>query len=161
MIGYSDANFAGCKDTKRSTSGYIFMLANGPISWKSHKQSLTASSTMDVEFIACYEATCLAIWLNSFIFGVHVDSISKPLAVYCDNNAAVRFSNNNKTLGGSKHTDIKYLVVKERVLNQTISITHIGATLMFADPLTKGLPPKLFKEYIACMGLVENLLCLD
>ena len=69
VVGYSDADFAGCKDTRKSTSGYIFMLANGPISWKSHKQTLTASSTMEAEFIACYEATCHAVWLNNFIFG--------------------------------------------------------------------------------------------
>ena len=137
------------------------MLANGPISWKSHKQTLTASSTMEAEFIACYEATCHAVWLKNFISGLQlVDSISKPLQIYCDNDVAVRFSNNNKTSGGSKHIDIKYLVVKERVLNQTVSISHIGTTLMLADPLTKGLTPKLFQEHVARMGLVESLSCL-
>ena len=47
IIGYSDSDYAGCKDTRKSTSGYIFMLSNGPISRKSHKQSLIASSTME------------------------------------------------------------------------------------------------------------------
>ena len=73
----------------------------------------------------------------------------------------MRFSNNNKTSGGSKHIDIKYLVIKERVLNQIVSISHIGTTLMLADPLTKGLTPKLFQEHVARMGLVESLSCLD
>jgi len=57
IIGYSDAVFAGCVDTKKSTSGYIFNLAGGAISWKSSKQSVIASSTMQAEFVACYEAT--------------------------------------------------------------------------------------------------------
>ena len=113
VADYSDIDFAGCKNTKRSTSGYIFMLANGHISWKSHKQSLTASSTTEAEFIAYYKATCHVIWLKNFISGLHVvDSISKSLSIYCDNNAAVRFSNNNIISGGSKHIDIKGLVVK-------------------------------------------------
>ena len=83
------------------------------------------------------------------------------MTIYCDNNAGVRFSNNNKISWESKHIDIKYLVVKERVLNQTVSITHIGATLMLTDHLTKGLLPKLFKKYVAHMGLVKSLSCLD
>ena len=57
VIGYSDADFAGCVDAKKSTSGYIFTLAGGAISWKSSKQTVTASSTMQAEFVACYEAT--------------------------------------------------------------------------------------------------------
>ena len=64
IIGYFDFDYAGCKDTRRSTSGYIFMLSNGSISWKSHKQSLIASSTMEAEYVACYEATCHAMWLK-------------------------------------------------------------------------------------------------
>ena len=47
-MGYSDSDYAGCKDTRRSAFGYVFMLSNGPISWKNHKQSLVASSIMEV-----------------------------------------------------------------------------------------------------------------
>ena len=85
----------------------------------------------------------------------------RPLRIYCDNSAAVRFSKNNKTIGGSKHTDIKYLVVREKVQNGVISIEHIKNTLKLADPLTKGLPPKLFMDYVAHMGLVASLSILD
>ena len=57
VVGFSDSDFAGCQDSKRSTSGYVFMLAGGAISWKSAKQRLVASSTMASEFIACFEAS--------------------------------------------------------------------------------------------------------
>ena len=57
VVRYSDADFAGWVDFKKSTSGYIFTLAGGAISWKSSKQSVTASSTMQAEYVACYEAT--------------------------------------------------------------------------------------------------------
>jgi hypothetical protein len=56
VFGYSGADYAGCVDSKKSTSGYIFTLAGGAISWKSSKQTVTASSTMQAEYIACYEA---------------------------------------------------------------------------------------------------------
>ena len=54
IIGYSDSDFAGCQDSIRSTSGYIYMSVEGTISWKSAKQTLVATSTMVVEFIACF-----------------------------------------------------------------------------------------------------------
>ena len=57
IVGYSDSNFAGCLDSRRSTSGYIFMLVGGAVSWKSVKQTFIASSTMETEFIACYETS--------------------------------------------------------------------------------------------------------
>ena len=72
---------------------YVFMLSDGPISWKSHKQSLVASSTMEVEYIAYYEAICHAIWLRNFVLGLNVvNSIMRPLRIYCDNSAAIQFS---------------------------------------------------------------------
>jgi len=61
IVGYSDADFAGCVDSRKSTSGYIFTLAGGPISWKSSKQTLVASSTMQAEYVACYEAVGQAV----------------------------------------------------------------------------------------------------
>jgi hypothetical protein len=158
IIGYSDADFAGCVDTKKSTSGCIFTLAGGAISWKSSKQTVTASSTMQAEFVACYEATGQAVWLKNFIPGLRVvDSISKPLTLYCDNQPAVIYSSNNKSSGAAKHIDIKYYVVKDRVQDQTIDVKYISTKLMLADPLTKGLPPSIFKGHVTGMGLVESL----
>ncbi|KAL0318363.1 UNVERIFIED_CONTAM: Retrovirus-related Pol polyprotein from transposon TNT 1-94 [Sesamum angustifolium] len=83
VVGYSDSDFAGCLDTRKSTSGYIFLLANGAISWKSTKQTITASSTMEAEFVACYEATSQALWLRHFITGLKiVDSIFRPIQFF-------------------------------------------------------------------------------
>jgi hypothetical protein len=78
--GYSDSDFAGDRDEKKSTSGYVFTPAGGAISWRSSKQSIVASSTMCAEFIACHEATGQAIWLKKFIPDLKVvDHIHRPL----------------------------------------------------------------------------------
>ncbi|XP_040990897.1 secreted RxLR effector protein 161-like [Juglans microcarpa x Juglans regia] len=61
VVGYSDSDFARCQDDLKSTSGYIFILAGGAISWKSVKQILVASSTMQAEFVACYGAIIQAV----------------------------------------------------------------------------------------------------
>ncbi|XP_070035119.1 secreted RxLR effector protein 161-like [Nicotiana tabacum] len=82
-IGYSDSYFVGCIDTRKSTFGYLFQLAEGAISWKSAKQSFIATSTMEEEFVACFEATIHALWLRNFISGLEVvDTITKPLKIY-------------------------------------------------------------------------------
>jgi hypothetical protein len=67
VVGYADADHAGCVDGRRSTSGYVFTLAGGAISWKSCKQSIATGSTMHAEFLACYEAVGQATWLKNFI----------------------------------------------------------------------------------------------
>ncbi|XP_034700985.1 secreted RxLR effector protein 161-like [Vitis riparia] len=72
FIGYSDSDFAGCQDSRRSTSGYIYLLAGGAISWRSAKQTLVTSSTMEAEFVACYEASNQGIWLQNFVTGLRV-----------------------------------------------------------------------------------------
>ncbi|KAK3000945.1 hypothetical protein RJ639_020476 [Escallonia herrerae] len=71
--------------------------------------------------------------------------------------AAIFFSKNNKSSGGTKHIEIKYLVVRERIQNRIVSIQHISTIAMLADPMTKGLPPTLFREHVASMGLVDSL----
>lgn len=82
IIGYSDSDFVGCPDSRRSTSGYIFLLAGGAVSWKSAKQTLVAPSTMAAEFVACFEASNHVTWLRKFVTGLHlVGSIERPLKI--------------------------------------------------------------------------------
>ena len=132
------------------------MLAGGAISWKSVKQTLVASSTMEAEFIACFEAFNQGIWLRNFITGLQIiEGINKSLRINCDNKAAKLYSKNNRSLSKSKHIDIKFLVVKERVQSGQVSIEHISTNSMIANPLTKGLLPKVFHEHVAQMGVLS------
>lgn len=154
VLGYSDSDYAGCLDSRKSTSGYIFMLAGGAVSWRSAKQTLTATSTMQAEFVACFEASSHGVWLKSFISGISIiNSISKPLRILCDNTAAVFLAKNNKSGSRNKHIDIKYLALRERIKENKVVIEHVRTGNMLADPLTKGMQPKLFKDHVINMGL--------
>ena len=156
VVGYSDSDFAGCVDSRKSTSGYIFLLAQGAISWRSTKQDTVATSPMEAEFIACYEASSQALWLRNFISGLRVvDSISRPIKIYCDNSAAVFFAKNSRVTDRSKHIDIKYLAVKEYD-KKKVDIQHIGTEMMIADPMTKALPANKFKDHIHHMGILSS-----
>ncbi|RVX11703.1 Retrovirus-related Pol polyprotein from transposon TNT 1-94 [Vitis vinifera] len=94
VVGFCDADFAGCIDDKKSTTGYIFMMAGGAVSWKSVKQTLTASSTMEAEYVTCYET--------------------------------VAFSKNTRSISRSKHIDVKFYFVKEKVAESLIDIEHMS-----------------------------------
>ena len=76
--------------------------------------------------------------------------------MYCDNEPAVFYAH-NKSSGAAKHIDIKFYVVKEQILDHTISLEYISTKRMLADPLIKGLPPNVFREHLAGMGLREGL----
>ena len=84
-----------------------------------------------------------------------IDSIQRLLRIYCDNEPAVFYAHNNKSSGATKHIDIKFYIVKEKIQNHSITHEHISTKKMLADPLTKGLPPNVFMEHITGMGLRE------
>jgi hypothetical protein len=127
-LSYSDLDFAGDVDDRKFTSGYVFTLARGAISWKS-------SNHHNI---------------------VH-DSIQRPLKIYCDNEPTIFYAHNDKSSGAAKHIDIKFYVVKEKIQDHTISLEHVRRKEMLADPITKGFPPNVFREHLAGMGLRESL----
>jgi hypothetical protein len=137
--GYSDSDFMGDVDDRKSTLGYVFTLAGGAISRKSSKQTVTTSFTMYDEFVACYEATGQVNWLKKFMPELKVvDDIHRPLKLYCNNEPAVCYAHNNKSSDAAKHIDIKFYVVKDKVRDHSISLEHISTKKMLADPFIKG-----------------------
>jgi hypothetical protein len=98
---------------------------------------------MAAEFITCFEASNYEIWLRNFVTGLRiVDTIKLSLKLYCDNSSAVLYSNNNRSSSKSKHIDIKFIIVRERVQSGLVSIENFSTDFMLADPLSKGLIPK-------------------
>jgi hypothetical protein len=157
VVGYSDSDFTGCVDSRKSISGYIFLLAGGAISWRSNKQTIVATSTMEAKFIECYEATTQALWLRNFVGGLKiVNSIARPIKIFCDNRVAIFFSKNNKSGSRSKYIDIKYFRVRGNIKRNEVLVEHISTELMIADPMTKGLSVKLFKSHVEHMRLIDS-----
>ena len=157
LVAYTDSDLAGCVDDRKSTSGYVFLLAGGAVSWKSSKQTAIASSTMEAEFVGCYVATKQAFWIKNFTKCLRVvDNIERPLTIYCDNKAAVFFSKNNKRSLACRLMDIKYLKVRDEVKRNLVSIEHISTHQMLADPMTKALSVGVFKKHVFNMGIKET-----
>ncbi len=98
------------------------------------------------------------MWLKKFVPGLRVvDIIERPLKLYRDNEPAVFYAHNNKKTNAAKQINIRFYVVKEKIQDQTISLEHISTKKMITDPLTKGLPPSVFREHLAGMGLRKSL----
>ena len=115
---------------------------------------------MIVEFIVCYEASNHGIWMRNHVIGLQiVNGIERPLKLFCDNKLTVLYSNNNRSSTKSKHIDIKFPIVKERVQNGQIFIEHIGINSMVVDPITKGVSPKVVHKHTANMSVMsfENI----
>ena len=130
------------------------MFTDGVVSWRSVKQTLTATSTMKAEFVSYFEATSHGVWLKSFIAGLRiVDSISRPSRIYCDNSTVVFMAKNNKSGSQRKQIGIKYLAIRERVKDKKVVIEHVNTELMIVDPLTKGMPLFRFTDHVERMGL--------
>ncbi|CAL9029784.1 unnamed protein product, partial [Prunus brigantina] len=93
-------------DDRKSTSGYVFTLNGGAVSWRSCKQSTTADSTTEAEYIAASEAAKEAVWMRKFIsdLGV-VPTIALPVALYCDNNGAIAQAKEPRSHQNSKHIE--------------------------------------------------------
>ncbi|KAM2808794.1 hypothetical protein PS2_043635 [Malus domestica] len=157
IVGYTDSDLAGDLDERKSTGGYIFMMKGGAVSWKSAKQTIVSTSTMEAEFVACFEGMKQAVWLRNFVAEMKiVDSVKRPLRMFCDNSAAVFFSKNNKRTSASRLMDVKFLKVREMVKKGEIEIQFLSTNLMIADPLTKALPNNVFKGHVVRMGVLES-----
>ena len=142
----------------------MVIFVSGTVSWRSAKQTLTTTSTIEDEFISCFEAISHGVWMKSFIFELRImDSISRPLTMYCDNSVAVFMAKNNKSDSRSKHIDIKYLAIREHVSEKKVVIEHISTELMIADPLIKDMPLLRFKDHVVRMDWVPfcDFHCMD
>ncbi|KAM1064086.1 hypothetical protein ACFX2A_028770 [Malus domestica] len=97
------------------------------------------------------------VWLRNFIADMKiVDLVKRPMKMYCDKNAFVFFSKNNKRTSTSRLMDVKFLKVREKVKKGEIEIQYLSTTAMIADPLTKALPNNVFKGHVEQMGVLES-----
>lgn len=149
-----DSDFAGCEDSRRSTTGWVFTLAGGPVSWSSQRQKTVATSTMDAEYVAGAEAAKEAVWIRNFINdlripGVHIGTV--PL--YIDNNSALKLTRNPEFHSRSKHIDVKHHFIREKVDDGVINTLRVETADNLADIFTKGLPKPTH------MGFVDRLNC--
>jgi hypothetical protein len=134
---YSDADFSGCTNSRRSTSGVLVTLANAPIIWSSKRQLSVALSTTEAEFIAASEASKEAVWVNGLLNELGIPT--EPPALCIDNKSTLSLISNPTFHQRTKHIDVRYKFVREHAALGRIKPIHVPAIEQYADLLTKGL----------------------
>jgi hypothetical protein len=152
LHGYCDSSW-GDQEEKHSTSGYVFLLANGAISWCTRKQKTIAQSTTEAEYMSLSEASNQAQWYTTFLGELGYE-VTSPIPLHCDNKGAVDLALNPVTGRRSKHILIKHHVVREYVENKVIDLIRTPTGEMVADGLTKSLPKDPFDKMVADLGMV-------
>ena len=153
LQGYSDANWASDMDTRRSTTGYIVMLNNGAIAWKSRRQPTVALSTMESEYMALTDATKELKWVRTLLAEWSYSNGKLPTDLFSDNQGAIALTKNPVSHSRAKHIDIRHHFVREAIQDQIIWVQYIPTAEMTADSLTKALGREKHEKCTARMGM--------
>ncbi|XP_070032766.1 secreted RxLR effector protein 161-like [Nicotiana tomentosiformis] len=153
-IGYTDSDFQSDRDSRKSTSRYVFTLGGGAISWRSIKQSCVANSTMEAEYVTASEATKEAVWLRNFLKELNVVfSVQAPIVLYYDNSGAVANSKEPRSHKRSKHIERKYHLIWDITQRGDARVLKIALEDNLADLFTKSLTQKIFDKHVEEVGI--------
>ena len=146
VSAFSDADWAGCPDTRRSTSGFCVFLGESLVSWSSKRQPTVSRSSAEAEYRAVANAAAECIWLRQLLRELHTP-ILKATVAFCDNVSAVYMSANPVHHKRTKHIELDIHFVRERVQADELRVLHVPTGEQYADIMTKGLTTKTFEAF--------------
>jgi hypothetical protein len=153
LVGYTDADWAGDKTDRKSTSGNIFTLFEGPIAWSSVKQKTVASSSVESEYIALALSVKEALWILTWLKEIGIDITTIPINI--DSTGALNLAKNAQFSQRTKHIDIKHHFIRDHLERKEITLNHLGTEDMIADILTKALERMKFEKFRRQIGVVD------
>ncbi len=176
LAGYTDADWAGDLDTRRSTSGFLFNLGSGAISCSSKRQPTVTLSICETEYMGQTQAIEEALWLKSLLDQLNPeDSIDSPprddsqktplpltdtsayalkaTIIYCDNQGAVALAKNPKSHARSKHIDIQWHYQRKKIADSFVTLKYVPTSEQIADGLTKPLTKEKILIFRKALGL--------
>jgi hypothetical protein len=156
LVAYSDADWAGCPDTRKSTSGFCVFLGSNLISWSSRRQHTVSRSSAEAEYRAVANCIAESCWLRQLLHELHHPP-SRATIVYCDNISAMYMSSNPVQHQRTKHVEIDLHFVRDRVALGEARVLHVSTSSQFADIFTKGLPTSVFQDFRASLNVASSV----
>ena len=154
LLAYTNNDYVGNTDDRKNTSGYVFLLSGGPVSWASKKQPVVTLSTTEAEFVAATFCACQCIWMRRMLEKIG-HSQSKCTTIMCDNSSTIKLSKNPIMHGRSRHIDVRFHFLRDLTKEEVVKLVHCGTNDQVADILTKPLKLEVFSKLREKLGVCE------
>ena len=151
---FTDADWAGSTDDRRCTSGYCTFVGGNLVTWRNKKQNVVVRSSVEAEYRAMAQGVCELLWLQKLLKEMRLSEGSK-LTLYCDNKASISIAHNPVQHDRTKHVEIDRHFIKEKLVNDVLSLFHISSEKQLADVFTKGLNHRTFHAMICKLGMCD------
>nr|GEZ80781.1 retrotransposon protein, putative, unclassified [Tanacetum cinerariifolium] len=152
LTAFLDSDHDGCLDSRKSTSGGIqFLGGDKLVSWSSKKQDCTSMSSAEAEYVSLSVCCAQVLWMRTQLtdYGFHFDKIP----MYCDSKAAIAISCTPVQHSRTKHIDVRYHFIKEKVKKDIVELFYVGTEYQLADLFTKALPEERVKYLVRRLGM--------
>ncbi|KAM1757600.1 hypothetical protein ACFX11_006838 [Malus domestica] len=149
---FSNADWAGDPNDRRSTTGFVVFLGSNPISWSSKKQQTVSRSSTEAEYRALAATAAELDWIKQLLTFVHLTIPTSPV-LYCDNMSAIALTSNPVLHQRTKHIEVDIHFVRERVAKKQLLVQFVSSNEQYADILTKGLSTPLFHTHCRNLSL--------
>ncbi|WKA10931.1 hypothetical protein VitviT2T_028474 [Vitis vinifera] len=157
---YTNADWAGAVDDRRSTSGYFTFVGGNLVTWKSKKQNVVARSSAKAEFRGMALGLCEALWLRLLLQDLGYLS-RQPIRLFCDNKAACDIAHNLVQHDRTKHVDVDRFFIKEKLDDKIVELPKIRSEDQLADILTKAVSSQVFSKFLDKLGISRKSFCLS
>lgn len=149
---YTDSDYAGDVDDRKSTSGYVFLLSGAAVCWSSRKQEVVTLSSTEAEYVAATACACHCVWIKG-VMEQNFNEECKCMEIYCDNTSSIKLAKNPVMHRRTKHIDVRYHYLRDLTNQEVVKLVFCGTAEQIADIMTKPVKLETFIKMRSLLGM--------